>query len=111
MKIIQIFDGLCYWDATSRHPTLESTVGKYSPEVTFVEAPDNVFEGWGYDETASGDARFIKPTPPKGWLYDWETGTFYPEDTPKPGTQPTVEEQIQAAIDAYTLELIEGGLL
>ena len=24
---------------------------------------------------------------------------------------PTVEEQIQAAIDAYTLELIEGGLL
>lgn len=25
--------------------------------------------------------------------------------------QPTVEEQIQAAIDAYTLELIEGGLL
>ena len=26
-------------------------------------------------------------------------------------TQPTVEEQIQAAIDAYTLELVEGGLL
>ena len=25
--------------------------------------------------------------------------------------EPTVEEQIQAAIDAYTLELIEGGLL
>lgn len=31
---------------------------------------------------------------------------------PDPAEQePTVEEQIQAAIDAYTLELIEGGLL
>lgn len=108
MKIMQIRDGICYWDATSKHPTLQSTIGRYPPEILFVEAPDTAFEGWGYDDTVSGDARFIKPTPPQGWLYDEKTGTFYPKDYTPP---PTVEEQIQAAIDAYTLELIEGGLL
>ena len=28
----------------------------------FVEAPDNVFEGWGYL-----DGEFIQPVPPEGW--------------------------------------------
>lgn len=26
---------------------------------------------------------WIKPTPPDGWLYDDETGTFYPENPPE----------------------------
>jgi len=40
-----------------------------------VNAPDYVFEGWGYDAREEGDARFIKPCPPEGWVYDPETGT------------------------------------
>ena len=47
MKIFQIVKNFCFYDATSVHPTLLSTVGKYPPDVLFVEAPDYVFEGWG----------------------------------------------------------------
>ena len=77
-KIFQVLDDICHWDATYLHPTSESIDGLYAPDIKFVEAPDNVQEGWGYDETAEGDARFIEPTPPQGWLYHRETGTFYP---------------------------------
>ena len=84
MKIFQIVDNFCYYDATAVHPSLADTEGRYPPDVLFVEAPDNVFEGWGYNPNAKGDARFIKPTPPEGWLYDDATGTFYPEGGEKP---------------------------
>ena len=79
MRIFQTLQGFCHWDATIQHPTLESTEGLYAPNIKFIEAPDYVREGWGYDETAEGDERFIEPTPPEGWLYDRATGTFYPD--------------------------------
>jgi hypothetical protein len=75
MKIFQVLNGICHWDATKVHPTLADTVGKYAPDIVFVEAPDYVFEGWGY---LGGE--FVQPTPPEGWLYDAGTGTFYPEN-------------------------------
>lgn len=101
MKIFQILNNMCHWDATRMHPTLESTVGKYAPNIVFVEAPDYVFESWGYDESAEGDERFIQPTPPDGWLYDEATGTFYPEDELPgvPETEPTELEQLRADVD------------
>lgn len=40
-----------------------------------IDAPDYVFEGWGYDARKTGDERFIKPRPPEGWAYDPKTGT------------------------------------
>ena len=79
MKIFQILNAVCHWDATKLHPTLNSTLGRYAANIVFVEAPDFVFEGWGYDASAEGDARFIPPETPKGWLYDDRSGTFYPE--------------------------------
>jgi len=79
MKIFQILDSICHWDATFEYPTLADVDGVFAPNILFVEAPDYVHEGWGFDESADGDARFIQPTPPKGWLYDLETGTFYPD--------------------------------
>ena len=92
MKIFQILDSICHWDATKKHPTLESTKGKYTADILFVEAPDYVFEGWGYDAESEGDARFIKPTPPDGWIYDDETGTFYPEGGLSVSEMPTYDE-------------------
>ena len=83
MKIFQILDNICHYDMTPVHPTLEDTVGKYAPDIIIVEAPDYVFEGWGFDDTEEGDARFVKPVPPEGWLYDDATGTFYPENHPE----------------------------
>lgn len=94
MKIFQIKDGICHWDATSRFPSLESTMGCFPSDVLFVEAPDNVFEGWGYMH-----GEFIQPQPPDGWLYDEHTGTFYPQDLAPP--PPTAQERLEAQV-AYT---------
>lgn len=76
MKVFQIENGFCYSDVTSSFPSLEY-LNKVHPNIklTFVEAPDYVFPGWGY---ANGE--FLKPQAPEGWLYDDETGTFYPEE-------------------------------
>ncbi len=84
MKIMQILGDFVHWDATPQFPTMQDVEGRFAPDIIFVEAPDYVFEGWGYDETAVGDARFIKPEPPEGWLYDDKTGTFYPEGEEAP---------------------------
>lgn len=100
MKIFQILDGICYYDATPVHPTLADTVGKYPPSVIFVEAPDYVFEHWGFDETKTGDERFVKPTPPEGWYYDDETGTFKPIDPPEPEPKPDTAASVLAEATA-----------
>ena len=89
MKTFQILRGFCHWDATRKYPNVKDTEGKYAPGIVFVEAPDYVREGWGYDGTKEGDERFIQPTPPEGWLYDLETGTFYPEGEIAPSKIPT----------------------
>lgn len=50
--------------------------GKRAPDGGFVvDAPDYVFEGWGY-----ADGEFLRPSPPSGWIYDERTGTFSREE-------------------------------
>ena len=70
---------------------------QYPPTIQFVEVPDYVREGWGYDETQEGDARFIEPKPPAGWLYDRATGTFNkdPNYVP-PAAEPDPSEMEEA---------------
>lgn len=80
MKVFQIKSGFCFNDASRKFNKAADTIGKFPPDVLFVDAPDYVFEGWGYDAEAEGDDRFIQPTPPEGWVYDTETGTFYQEE-------------------------------
>lgn len=80
MKIMQILGGFCHWDASGVVDSLRACAERFAPDMVFVEAPDYVFEGWGYDPDAEGDARFIEPNPPEGWLYDKDTGTFYHPD-------------------------------
>ena len=102
MKIFQILDGICYYDATPVHPTLADTLGKYPPDIQFVEAPDYVFENWGFDSPKTGDERFIKPTPPEGWYYDDATGSFKPINPPEPKPKPeTAASVIADATSAY----------
>lgn len=112
MKIFQILDGFCHWDATSIHPTLESTQGRYTSDIHFVEAPDYVFEGWGYDENRSGDERFLKPQPPEGWVYDEHTGTFHPEgwEPPPPPADPMADLQELVVDLYYRTVLLELGV-
>lgn len=97
MKIFQIKDGFCYWDATFQHPTLSSTQGLYAPDIIFIEAPDYVREGWGFDSDQDGDARFIKPKPPEGWIYDDITGTYHPEGEMIFPSEPDVIDKLAAA--------------
>lgn len=118
MKIFQIVKNLCHYDMTPIHPTLASTIGRYAPNVVIVEAPDYVFEGWGYNPDAEGDDRFIKPTPPEGWLYDDATGTFYPADgeKPKPPTQSGNISELTAKVanleeQLATIEAVNKTLL
>lgn len=94
MKVFQIVSGFCHWDATAQFPCVEATAGRFPPSDLFVEAPDKVHEGWGYDPTKEGDERFIQPDTPEGWLYDEGTGTFYPEGEVAPSQQPTEGERI-----------------
>lgn len=101
MKVFQIVDGFCYWDATKQFPTVESTVGRFPPHLLFVEAPDYVFEGWGY---LNGE--FIQPEAPEGFLYDPHTGTFY---SPKTGPSYTEREMDQQQITELELAVIELG--
>lgn len=76
MKIFQIVNGFCHWQTPFQ--SMEETEG-FPPDCIFVEAPDYVNEQWGYDDSKEGDERFIHPEPPEGWIYDEETGTFFPE--------------------------------
>ena len=110
MKIFQIVENLCHYDATAVHPTLADTEGKYPPDVLFVEAPDYVFEGWGYEDTQEGDERFIKPTPPDGWLYDDATGIFYPKDGEKPKPSGDISE-LTAKVADLESELAAAKIL
>lgn len=76
MKIFQILHDHCHWQTPFK--SLAEVEGRFPPDCIFVEAPDYVNEQWGFDETEIGDARFIKPVPPEGFVYDDETGHMYP---------------------------------
>jgi len=78
MKIFQIVNGFCWWDATATVHSVEEAAEMFAPDCVFVEAPDYVHEGWGYDETAEDDARFLRPETPEGYIYDDGSGTFSP---------------------------------
>ena len=112
MKVFQIVDGFCYYDATQLYPNAAEAAKHYSPDTVWADAPDYVFDGWGYDEAETGDGRFIKPTPPEGWEYDPETGTFYPSGELPPGRQPTEEDDINAMLidQELRLSLLELGV-
>lgn len=106
-KVFQIFGSMCHWNATHIYPNIQSTEGLYAPNIEFVEAPDYVHEGWGYDEAQEGDDRFIEPTPPAGWLYDRTTGTFYEDPnyvSPDPGPDPSDMEEALNILGVQTRE-------
>ena len=84
MKVFQIVNGKCHWHTP--YENFGKTLNRYPKSCVFVEAPDYVFEGWGYrtkdDEgnAVTGDDRFVQPIPPEGYIYDEDTGRFVPED-------------------------------
>ena len=63
------------------------------PALVWTEAPDYVFEGWGYDPTKEESERFLKPVPPEGWHYDDGTGAFYEDGQIAPSKRPSAIQQ------------------
>lgn len=100
MKYIQVIDSIFYADLTGSAP--KEWLFEI-PDIELIETPDYVFPGWGYDPTKEGDERFIKPTPPKGWLYDDATGTFYEKNSTKPS-----ERNVPVFYDELALAYKEG---
>ena len=80
MKIFLVFTNLCYNDLTHEFINIDEAKSHYPPNALLVEAPDYVFENWGYDDTKTGDERFIKPTVMEGCTYDETTGTIYRDE-------------------------------
>lgn len=94
MKVFQIVNGKCEWQTP--YENVGETTNKYPKDCLFVEAPDYVFEGWGYATKDSennpiiGDDRFIKPIAPEGFVYNDYTGEIIPESE-----FPTILEKAQ----------------
>lgn len=78
-KIFQVFQGRVY----KEYPfaTVQEAQANFDKSIQFVEAPDFVFENWGYDESKEGDARFIRPELPEGWDYDELGNPWNPIET------------------------------
>ncbi|MBR1659258.1 MAG: hypothetical protein IJ705_02955 [Oscillospiraceae bacterium] len=87
MKVFQIFDGICYCDYSHNYRSAAEAAKYYSPETVFVDAPDYVDVGWGFDGTKEGDERFIEPPAPPE-----------PEPGPEPEPEPTEMERIEAQV-------------
>lgn len=77
MKIFQIYGSQTHCELTHKYSNADEARKHYASNVQIEDAPDYVFLGWKFDATKEGDARFIKPTPPEGWVYDEKTGTFW----------------------------------
>lgn len=104
MKIFQIFEGFVHWDASNIVKRIDDAAEMFAPDMEFVEAPDYVFEGWGYDPSRDGDERFLKPIPPEGWEYDDDTGTMY-----RPGDLPAGETDIWDELAAAYTEGVNNA--
>ena len=81
-KVFEIVNGRVH----KEYPEFDSSSEAYkvfSKMLLFVDAPDIVFEGFGYDETKEGDERFIRPELSEGWVYDENNIPWKPEDTRK----------------------------
>lgn len=104
MRYFQIYNDICYWDASNVVSSPEEAAERFAPDIVIVEAPDYVREGWGFDASRGGDDRFIRPEPPDGWEYDDETGTMY-----RPGDLPAGETDIWDELAAAYTEGVNNA--
>lgn len=77
MKVFRIEEELCFDDITHIAETAEEAYERFGYDDIYVDAPDYVFVGWGFDGSKEGDDRFIKPVPPAGYYYDDSDGGIY----------------------------------
>jgi hypothetical protein len=120
--IVQVVEGYVHW--LTQYVSLDDVPDmEPSYKEQFKEAPDNVHENWFYNYDTG---EFSAPPIPTGWAYD-ANGVPYAVDVAiiaaiqaqeatfatnaKQQRIDTNKDIIQEAVDAYTLQLIEEGLL
>lgn len=77
-KVVEIVNGRVHREYP-RFSTAEEAYSVYAPNLIFVDAPDNVWPGFGFDPDRAGDARFIRPPLSEGWVYDENNHPWNPE--------------------------------
>lgn len=120
MKIFQVIGGYLYWQTA--FSSLSETDGKFPASDKFIET-EKGHVGWKYDESLK---QVIPPTPPPNWGYDEDTDMFFPNS---PETIAIREKDVESleiahqnritaisnatsyAVDSYTMQLMEGGIL
>ena len=78
MKIVEIVDGRVHREYPELN-SLDEAYRTYARTLMFVEAPDTVFPGYGFDSTKKGDERFIRPKLEDGWEYNESGYPWNPE--------------------------------
>lgn len=79
-KIFEIVNGRVHHE----YPEFDTVADAYrvfSKDILFVEAPDTIFVGFGYDDSKEGVERFIRPELSEGWIYDDSNYPWNPEET------------------------------
>ena len=79
MKVFEIVNGVCFKEYPEYSSASEASKN-YAPNIQFVDAPDNVWTGYGFDPTKAGDSRFIRPELSDGWVYDENGNPWNPEE-------------------------------
>lgn len=77
MKLFQIVDNVVFYEMTSLYADIHDARKHYDSTIQIEEAPNEVFVGWGFDPSKSGDDRFIKPVPGDGLAYNPDTGEIW----------------------------------
>ena len=90
-----------------QYDTVSEAYDHYSRDLTFVEAPDNVWVGFGFDSSKVGDERFIRPELSEGWVYDEMNRPWNPEATRSSERKQLHSETTDDTMQAYR-KLREG---
>lgn len=69
MKVCDILGGRIH-HLYPEYESAEKARARIYPGIDFLDIPDWVGEGWGYNPQAEGDERFIAPKLQEGWYWD-----------------------------------------
>lgn len=78
MKVVEIVNNRVHREYPE-FATVDDAYKKHSKSLLFVECPDNIQPGFGYDGTKQGNDRFIRPQLSEGWEYDDNGYPWNPE--------------------------------
>lgn len=78
-KVVEILDSHVY-RVYDEYKNASEASRYFAPNIVFVDAPDYVWPGYGYDSSKTGDDRFIRPELGEGWVYDENGFPWNPEE-------------------------------